>query len=276
MDPGSKLLCLVALLPVTFAQTPPAPPSDSPAPPSVDVMADVDPHPDTAVPDPMALIPAPVIAAPPAASPAPATSPTAAKRLFGVIPNYRTDQYQQTYTPITARQKFAIARSDSFDWPNYFLLAGNAVQAQVASKGFTHNGSIEGFGEFYARAFADQIIGCYLTEAILPSLLHEDPRFFRLGTGSFLHRASHAATSVLVVRTDDGRSRIAISELAGNAGVVALTTLYYPDSQSAGGAAERWGMQIGNDMISNFLAEFWPDIKKRLPILKHHTGAPTT
>jgi hypothetical protein len=193
------------------------------------------------------------------------------KRLFGIIPNYRADQIQAVYQPITTREKYRIARSDSFDWPNYFLLAGYALQSQVASGGFSHNGGVAGFGEFYARSVGDQIIGSYVTEAILPSLLHEDPRYFRMGSGTFWHRVTYATSRILITRTDNGKPSFNISEVVGNAGVVALTTLYYPDSRSAEEAAERYGMALGNDAISNLLTEFWPDIKRHLHLRPHHT-----
>ena len=110
----------------------------------------------------------------------------------------------------------------------------------------------------------DQVIGCYLTEAILHSLLHEDPRFLRLGGGTFLRRAYYAASRTLVTRLDNGRIGLNISELGGNAAVVAVTTTYYPNSRSASEAAERYVLLIGNDAISNLLTEFWPDMKRRL------------
>jgi hypothetical protein len=190
------------------------------------------------------------------------------KRLFGIIPNYKADQYQEHYTPISTAGKFAIARSDSFDWPNYFLLAGYALQSQVASGGFGHSGGLNGFGRFYSRSVADQIIGSYVTEAILPTLFHEDPRFFRLGKGPLVYRAFNATTRVFVVKKDDGRTGIYYSELFGNLGVTAISSVYYPDSRSVSEGLERYGMAIGNDMISNLLTEFWPDIRRKLPF--HH------
>ena len=186
------------------------------------------------------------------------------KRLFNIIPNNRADEFQKEYKPLTTREKFNIARSDSFDWPNYFLLAGYAVQSQVLSGGFQHNGGMSGFAKFYGRSLGDQIIGSYITEAILPSVFHEDPRFFRIGTGSVWHRVSYASSRVLVTRADDGRYRFNFSEIAGNASIVALTRLYYPNSGSFSDATERFGMQLGNDVISNLVTEFWPDIKRRL------------
>jgi hypothetical protein len=212
---------------------------------------------------PAAVADQPAAEQPSAESPQPAIT-SVSKRLFGVIPNYRADQNQITYTPLTTAEKFHIARSDSFDWPNYFLLAGFALENQVANGGFSHNGGFAGFGEFYGRSFADQILGSYVTEAILPSLVHEDPRFFRLGVGTFRHRAFYAASRIFVTRKDDGRNGFNISEIAGNAGFVALTAVYYPDSRSPAEVAARFGMQLGNDAISNLLTEFWPDIKLRL------------
>ncbi len=143
-------------------------------------------------------------------------------------------------------------------------MAGYAIQSQVASGGFSHNGGWKGFGEYYARAAGDQIIGAYLTEAMMPALLHEDPRYFRLGTGSFWYRAYYAASRIVFTRGDNGGHRLFVSELAGNAAVVAITTAYYPSSRSAGEAFERYSQQLGNDAISNELTEFWPDVKRRL------------
>jgi hypothetical protein len=190
------------------------------------------------------------------------------KRLFGVIPNYRADQNTDSYQPLTVAQKFKIAREDSFDWPNFPLLVGYALQAQVAAGGFHHNGGLEGFGEYYARGFADQVIGSYVTEAMLPSLFHEDPRFFRIGTGSFGHRVAYAASRVFVTRGDNGKMRFFASEVVGNAGVAALSSLYYPNSGSPSEISEHYAMQLGNDAVSNMLTEFWPDIRLRLRFVR--------
>ena len=204
----------------------------------------------------------------PLESTVPAPEPVST-RLFGVIPNYRASEMLKTYKPLTTAEKYHMAFQDSFDWPNFFLLAGYAAQSQVAAGGFHHNGGLPVFGEYYARGFSDQIIGSYVTDAIMPSLLHEDPRYFRLGAGTFWRRTYYAASRIFVTRLDNGKSGFNITEIAGNIGVVAVTTLYYPDSQSPANGAERFGMQIGNDAISNILTEFWPDIKHRLRPLQH-------
>jgi hypothetical protein len=208
----------------------------------------------------------------PSESALPAPEPVST-RLFGVIPNYRAADALPDYKPLTTAEKYHIAFEDSFDWPNFFLLAGYAAQSQVAAGGFHNNGGVAGFGKYYARGFSDQIIGSYVTDAILPSLLHEDPRYFRLGVGSVWHRTYYAASRIFVTRKDSGRLAFNVTEIAGNLGIDAITTWYYPESQTAAKAVERFGMQLGNDAISNLLTEFWPDIKHRLRPLQHRLFA---
>jgi hypothetical protein len=187
--------------------------------------------------------------------------PPLPRRLFGFVPNYRAEQDSPEYHPLTSWQKFKIAEKDSFDWPNYFVLAGYAMQTQVAVHGWHGPGVGKTFAGFYARSFGDQLIGNYVTEAVLPVLLHEDPRFFRSGQGTARLRSWRAIRQVLVTRTENGRERFNYSEVVGNSAVTAITGLYYPGSRSLGVGAERVALQLGNDAVTNLLTEFWPDIK---------------
>lgn len=193
------------------------------------------------------------------------------RRMFGVIPNYRASQHMADYKPLTTREKYTIARKDSFDWPNFPILFGYAVQNQIAAGGFTHNGGVRGFAEYYSRSVADNVIGTYVTEAILPSLLHEDPRFFRYGQGPVFARARHAIATVFITLNNAGQMKFNISEVVGNAGVAAIGRLYNPEGSFASEALEHWGLSLGNDMMSNLLTEFWPDIKRHM--LPHHAKA---
>src|ERR1035438_3693131 len=74
--------------------------------------------------------PAPAVAAP--AQPAPAIPED--KRIFGVLPNYRTTEASNPFVPLTARQKFTIAVKDSFDWPVYPTSAAFAALYQLDRK----------------------------------------------------------------------------------------------------------------------------------------------
>jgi hypothetical protein len=107
-----------------------------------------------------------------------------------------------------------------------------------------------------------------MTEAIFPAFLHEDPRYFRRGTGSKWGRTWYAATRVLVTHTDTGSLRFNYSEVLGNAAAVAISNSYYPDNRTVGANVEKLGQQIGIDAISQVLKEFWPDVKRKL--FQHH------
>ena len=192
------------------------------------------------------------------------------KRMFGIIPNHRAEQETSDYKPLKTWEKFKLAERDTFDWPNFPLMAGFAMQTLIAEKGWHSRALGRNFAEYYARSFADGMIGNYFTEALMPTLFHEDPRFFRSGVGPVWKRAFKAARQVVVTRNENGHATFNFSEVVGNSAVVAMTSLYYPDSRRLGPGATRVGLQIGNDVISNLLTEFWPDVRRHIQPLFHH------
>jgi hypothetical protein len=105
-----------------------------------------------------------------------------------------------------------------------------------------------------------------MTEGFMPALLHEDPRYRRLGAsrGSVKHRAWYAATRIFVTRTDSGGTRFNYSEWVGNSIGVAISNTYYPDNRTWGDNATKLLTQCGTDAFSQVLKEFWPDIKQRM------------
>ena len=207
---------------------------------------------------------APVAIAPVEHTPLPGEPGSAQdKRIFGVLPNYRTADGSMPFSPITTKQKFTIARKDTFDYPSYALAAAFSGISQLDNSNASFGQGLKGYARRYGSAIADQDIGNFMTEAIYPSLLHEDPRYFRKVTGSFKSRLAYAATRVLVTRTDAGNWRFNTSEFLGNGTVAALGNWYYPDARNFNGTAQRMFSQIGTDAISGVLKEFWPDIKRK-------------
>jgi hypothetical protein len=186
------------------------------------------------------------------------------KRVLGVLPNYRTANETAVYTPITVKQKFTIASKDSFDYPLVALSAVIAGWGQLTNGNPSFGQGMAGYGRRVGTSYADQAIGNMMTEAIFPSFLHEDPRYFRRGYGSKWSRTFYAASRVLVTRTDAGSWRFNYSEVLGNATAVAISNSYYPDNRTVGANVEKLGQQIGIDAISQVLKEFWPDIKRKV------------
>jgi len=186
------------------------------------------------------------------------------KRVFGVLPNYRTANDTGVYTPITSKQKFIIASKDSFDYPLVLLAAATAGFGQLTNQNPSFGQGMAGYGRRVGTGYADQAIGNIMTEGIFPTMLREDPRYFRRGYGSKWGRTWYAATRVFVTRTDSGGKRFNFSEVLGNATGVAISNSYYPDGRNASDNLTRLGQQIAIDSISQVLKEFWPDVKRRL------------
>lgn len=185
------------------------------------------------------------------------------KRVFGVLPNYRTADGTLPFSPISTHQKFHIAIKDTFDYPSYILAGAFAGISQLGDSNPSFGQGLKGYGKRYAASVADQDMGNFLTEAVLPTLLHEDPRYFRKVNGSFKSRLLYAASRVAVVKTDHGNWTFNASEFLGNGIVASVGNAYYPDSVGFEPTMQRMFTQIGTDALSQVLKEFWPDIKRK-------------
>src|SRR5258708_19481535 len=103
-----------------------------------------------------------------------------------------------------------------------------------------------------------------MTEAVFPPLLHQDPRYFRRGTGSGWSRLGYAAAQIFWTHRDSGGMQFNYSEVIGNSTAVAISNAYYADNRTARDATSRLGMQLGVAMAANVLKEFWPDLEPKL------------
>jgi hypothetical protein len=196
------------------------------------------------------------------------------KRVFGVFPNYRTTDGNVPFEPITDKQKAAIGFKDSFDWPVYPVGGAFALLYQLENQNPSFGQGMKGYARRYGTALGDQIIGNIMTESLMPSLLHQDPRYFRIGSkrGGVLYRMGYAASRIFVSRTDSGGEQFNYSEWLGNAAAVAISNAYYPDTRTASDNIQRLGIASATDAFSQVMKEFWPDVKRKL---FHRHGAET-
>jgi|ERR1051326_8164422 hypothetical protein len=184
-------------------------------------------------------------------------------RILGVLPNYRTANPLDVYQPITTKQKFTIAMKDSFDWPNFMVSGVFAGLYQLQNQNPSFGQGIKGYAHRYWTSYIDQSMGNLMTEAVMPTLLHEDPRYFRKVTGSTKNRLGYALTRVLITKTDAGGTRFNFSEVIGNGVMASLGNAYYPANRGFSDTMKRLGLQVATDSFSNVLKEFWPDVKRR-------------
>jgi len=193
------------------------------------------------------------------------SSGTSNDRLFFVLPNFLTLETAQA-SPLSPREKFKVVIHGSFDYvqyPWYALLAGIS-QAENSEPGYGQGSA--GYAKRYGAAFADATIESFMTGAILPSLLRQDPRYFQLGQGSFLHRAGYSTSRLFVTRTDSGQAQFNFSETLGSALAAGISTYsYHPTSdRTLANTVNVWATQVGYDALSNVAKEFWPDIRRKL------------
>jgi hypothetical protein len=185
------------------------------------------------------------------------------KRILWIIPNYRTVGADTQLPPLTFKNKIWLATQDSFDYSS-FALAGAVAgigQSRNSSPEF-HQGAAA-YGRYYWHSFADQAVGNYFTEAIVPAATREDPRYYTLGHGRFVHRTWYSLTRLLITRTDSGSSTFNFSEIAGNGAAAAISNLYYPAQERTWTkTGQKWVTQVGIDGVFNVFKEFWPDIDR--------------
>jgi hypothetical protein len=200
---------------------------------------------------------------------APPPSEQLPKRLFGIIPNYRSHASWKDSKPLTTGEKFKIATRDSFD-PGTFLLAGGLAGIGLATNSTPSYGhGAQGYGCYYGATYGDLMIGNYMTEAVFPSIFHQDPRYFRRGSGSGWSRLGYAMSQIFVTHGDNRKTQFNISEFGGNAAAVAISNAYNPDNRTASDAVGKFGIQIGLDMAGNIVKEFGPDVHHKLSGRKH-------
>ena len=189
---------------------------------------------------------------------------TESKRLFGIVPNYRTSPLPNPYVPISARQKFIIGSQDAFDRGTVILAAAFAGEGQLTNANRSFGQGAAGYGRYFGTAYADYVIGDFMTESIYPTLFHQDPRYFRKGDGSGWSRLGYAAGQILFTHNDSGRPAFNYSEIIGNSTAVAISNAYYQDNRDATDAVVKLSSQLGVDAAANILKEFWPDLHKKL------------
>ena len=195
-----------------------------------------------------------------------ASEGTSKDRLFFALPNFLTLENAGNVPPLTVGQKFKVVARGAFDpiqIPWYAALAGIS-QAENSEPGYGQGA--EGYAKRFGSAAADGTIENFMTGAILPSLLRQDPRFFQESAGTFWHRTGYAVSRIFVIRSDSGHEQFNFSEICGSAAAAAISTYsYHPSAdRTLSNTASVWGTQVGYDTITYVVKEFWPDVRRKM------------
>jgi len=192
-------------------------------------------------------------------------SGTSNDRLFWTLPNFLTVSNSSTVPPLTVGQKFKVVARGSFDPFELGFVGVVTLIDQAENTEPAYGQGMEGYGKRYATNFADTVVENFMVGAIFPSVLRQDPRYYQLGKGSFLHRTGYAISRIFVTRSDSGRQQVNYSEIFGSAlGAGISTYAYHPhEDKTLSNALSVWATQLAQDAVSAMLKEFWPDIHRK-------------
>jgi hypothetical protein len=151
------------------------------------------------------------------------------QRILGVVPNFYVS-YLPDAAPLTRKQKFKLALHVSVDPVTYFTTGVTAGIEQWQGDFGGYGQEFSGYAKRYGATYADRLDSTLLGAAVLPSLLHQDPRYFYRGHGPVVVRALYAISTVAVCKGDNGHWQPNYSNILGNLGAAGISALYYPES----------------------------------------------
>jgi hypothetical protein len=199
---------------------------------------------------------------------APATTPTqetpsADRRIFGIGPKFDVSE-RDNPRALTPNEKFRLFATDATR-PYQFLAAAAVTGISMTgheNRGFGQGG--EGFAKRFGAAMADEASSAFFGEFLFPTIFHQDPRYFRRGTGTGGQRLGYAISRVVVTRSDTGKSQFNASKIVGTMSSGVLANAYYPDSErSVSRTLTTIGINLGTAAGLNLVKEFWPRGGKR-------------
>ena len=186
------------------------------------------------------------------------------QRILGVVPNFNTTDVQNA-APLSPSQKFHLAMRSAVD-PFQFVAAGLDAGLSQAENSFPGYGQgAQGYFKRFGAGYADQFDGMLWGNAILPSLLHEDPRYFRKGTGSFKKRLFYAISTTVITKNDNGTWGPNYANVLGNFIAGGISNAYYPSTDRGFGLTmQRAATVTAEGTIGAVFVEFWPDINRHV------------
>ena len=194
-------------------------------------------------------------------------SPTATtdspKHIYWVIPAYKVNY--GTFTPLTPHEKFQEWAQTTYDPLGVGASAAEAGTLEYSSSdgfcGYGHGWG--GYGKCFGSLELDATDSSFFGDYVFTVLMHQDPRYFRLGEGGFARRTLYAISRVFITFNDSGKNVFYSSAISGTVMASTISNLYYPkQDRGVGLTISRIGLDLGNTALYNGAAEFWPDIDR--------------
>lgn len=186
------------------------------------------------------------------------------EKIFGVVPAYSITDAKNS-PPLKSKDKFNLFVRGTLD-PFPFVVYG--IQAGVEQASGAHSGygqGVTGYARRFGAALGDGTSSRFFSTYAFPSLLHQDPRYFRKGEGSGRSRVGYSMSRGFVTRSDSGKTQPNWSNLAGKFTGAGLSNLYYPpEDRGASLTLSRVAISLSYQMLGNLAIEFWPEIHRKI------------
>jgi hypothetical protein len=191
-------------------------------------------------------------------------------RLFYVLANYSTVERHDNFGTLPTKTKFKLSVKTMTDPITVSFLGAIALMGQARNSDPSYGQGLQGYSKRYATTYTDSAIGTLMTTSVFPTLLHQDPRYFQLGTGGAWHRVKYSVSRIFVTRSDTGKSQFNYSEIVGNAVAAGISNTYHPDYQrNFSNTMSVWGSDILLNTFCNLAKEFWPDLRRKIHNRRH-------
>jgi hypothetical protein len=198
------------------------------------------------------------------------------KRILGIMPNYRAVSAGAIPPPPGPKQAFKIATQNSFDYSSFIFVGMTSLIAEGQDAHPQLGKGVSGYWGYSWRGFVDKTDGNYWVIFALPTVFHEDARFFTKGEGSLFKRGVYASSRVLITRDYNGHETVNKSELLGRGIAQSISLSYYPSTdRTAGELAQKYAYALLRDAATNTFREFWPDIASHLHRRPSHAADQT-
>src|SRR5580700_8825508 len=183
------------------------------------------------------------------------------KRILWIVPNFRAVNAGAKLPPQSVKEKFKTGALDSFDYSSFIFVGIQAGISQATDAYPAFRQGAAGYGRYYWHTFADQTDENLWVEGVLPSVLHQDSRYYTLGHGGFIKRGIYAASRAVITRTDSGGETFNASEVLGSGIAAGISSAYYPGQyRTWTKTGQRWLTNALLDLGTFGAKEFWPDI----------------
>jgi len=217
------------------------------------------------------------------------------RRVLGVIPDFGVTN-RQNASPLTSGQKFHLFLTEALDPGTIGVVAFQAGLSQAEDEFPAYGQGAQGYGKRFGASLADEVSAGFWSNYAYPTLLKEDPRYFRLGQGSGMHRAFYSVKQEFVCHTDKGGRSFNFSAVLGAFTSGAISNIYYPgrslirtipatattpaipvyeNDRGAVLTLSRASIALGYGVLGSLFDEFWPDVQRKLfDKHKHENPAP--